>query len=97
LEYTTTPTEVRTNNKFKKIKIWNINHDPNSQAEWHIESNKPSISWPENGKISFKNYSTRYRDGLDLILKRISLEVKSNEKIGVVGRTGAGEFYDYII
>ena len=68
------------------------------QAEWHIESNKPDISWPKKGQIRFEKYSTRYRDGLDLILKEISLKVNSNEKVGVVGRTGAGVFnyIDYI-
>ena len=41
--------------------------------------------------MDFKNYSTRYREGLDLVLKNISLDIKSHEKIGVVGRTGAGK------
>ena len=38
-----------------------------------------------------KNYSTRYREGLDLVLKDIDLDIKPHEKIGVVGRTGAGK------
>jgi len=41
--------------------------------------------------IRFDDYSTRYREGLELVLKKISLEVKSCEKVGVVGRTGAGK------
>ena len=28
--------------------------------------------WPVGGQIEFKNYSTRYREGLDLVLKVIS-------------------------
>jgi len=43
------------------------------------------------GSIKFDDYSTRYREGLDLILKNITIEVKPNEKIGIVGRTGAGK------
>ncbi|KAG9065094.1 Canalicular multispecific organic anion transporter 2 [Linnemannia hyalina] len=48
-------------------------------------------NWPSQGHIRFKNYSTRYRDGLDLVLKNISLEILPAQKIGIVGRTGAGK------
>ncbi|KAG5362144.1 Metal resistance protein [Yarrowia sp. C11] len=50
-----------------------------------------SASWPEQGSISFTDYSTRYREGLDPVLKGISLDIKHKEKIGIVGRTGAGK------
>lgn len=53
--------------------------------------NRPPASWPADGAISFNNYSARYREGLDLVLKNIKLDIKSHEKIGVVGRTGAGK------
>ena len=52
---------------------------------------KPKDSWPERGQIKFDEYSTRYREGLELVLKKISFQVKPYEKIGVVGRTGAGK------
>jgi ATP-binding cassette subfamily C (CFTR/MRP) protein 1 len=47
-------------------------------------------SWPQNGNITFENVSLRYRDG-PLILKQLSLDIKSGERIGVVGRTGSGK------
>ena len=53
--------------------------------------NKPSEKWPEQGKITFEKYSTRYREGLDLVVKDISFEVQPGEKVGIVGRTGAGK------
>ncbi|KAJ1821520.1 hypothetical protein LPJ60_002558, partial [Coemansia sp. RSA 2675] len=56
-----------------------------------IEDNRPERSWPEQGMVEFKNYSTRYRDGLDLVLKDVSFAVKPCEKVGIVGRTGAGK------
>ncbi|XP_067139263.1 multidrug resistance-associated protein 1-like [Centruroides vittatus] len=62
-----------------------------SEAPWYLPSNKPDKIWPPTGKISFLNYSTRYRKGLDLVLKRINLNVEPQEKVGVVGRTGAGK------
>ncbi|KAF9302959.1 Multidrug resistance-associated protein 1 [Mortierella antarctica] len=47
--------------------------------------------WPTEGRVEFRNYSTRYRQGLDLVIKNISFEVQPAEKVGIVGRTGAGK------
>lgn len=52
---------------------------------------RTSSYWPDSGQIEFKNYSTRYRPGLDLVLKDISCTIRPNEKVGIVGRTGAGK------
>ena len=62
-----------------------------SEAPEVISKHRPKISWPAHGAVDFNNYSTRYRPGLDLVLKNINLHIKSHEKIGVVGRTGAGK------
>lgn len=48
-------------------------------------------SWPEKGEIVFDNVEMRYRAGLPLVLKGLSLNVAPGERIGVVGRTGAGK------
>ncbi|KAG0273442.1 hypothetical protein BGZ95_010750 [Linnemannia exigua] len=48
-------------------------------------------NWPQNGLVEFRNYSTRYREGLDLVIKNISFTVQPAEKVGIVGRTGAGK------
>ncbi|EEH23283.2 hypothetical protein PABG_05494 [Paracoccidioides brasiliensis Pb03] len=56
-----------------------------------IFKKRPQIGWPSQGGVQFKNYSTRYREGLDLVLQDINLDIKPHEKIGVVGRTGAGK------
>lgn len=61
------------------------------EAQEVISKNRPKISWPAHGAIEFSNYSTRYRPGLDLVLKNIDLSIRAREKIGVVGRTGAGK------
>ena len=50
-----------------------------------------ALTWPQRGEISFVNYSVRFRDGLDLVLKDIDIEVGAGEKIGIVGRTGSGK------
>ncbi|KAG0345643.1 Multidrug resistance-associated protein 1 [Podila humilis] len=48
-------------------------------------------NWPQSGHVEFRNYSTRYREGLDLVIKDITFEVQPGEKVGIVGRTGAGK------
>ncbi|KAF9541403.1 hypothetical protein EC957_003079 [Mortierella hygrophila] len=64
----------------------------NSEPPAHLseDSNLPE-NWPQAGHIEFRNYSTRYRQGLDLVVKDISFEVQPAEKVGIVGRTGAGK------
>jgi len=63
-----------------------------TEAEWEAsEDTKPSISWPSKGNVAFDSYSTRYREGLDLVVKDISCSIYPGEKAGIVGRTGAGK------
>ncbi|KAI9661444.1 MAG: hypothetical protein M1829_006275 [Trizodia sp. TS-e1964] len=62
-----------------------------SEAPEIIHRHRPNVSWPSHGAVAFNNYSTRYRPGLDLVLRNINLSIKSHEKIGIVGRTGAGK------
>ena len=47
--------------------------------------------WPEHGKMQFKNVSLRYRPNTEVVLSELSFLVQPGEKIGVVGRTGAGK------
>ncbi|KAF9969086.1 Canalicular multispecific organic anion transporter 2 [Actinomortierella ambigua] len=47
--------------------------------------------WPQAGRVQFQDYSTRYRQDLDLVLRHVSFTVQPGEKVGIVGRTGAGK------
>lgn len=53
--------------------------------------NEPPSDWPQSGVIEFRNYSMRYRSGLETALKEINLVIAPAEKIGIIGRTGAGK------
>uniref|UniRef100_A0A1B6CN72 ABC-type glutathione-S-conjugate transporter n=1 Tax=Clastoptera arizonana TaxID=38151 RepID=A0A1B6CN72_9HEMI len=62
----------------------------NEEAPWELEP-KPDPRWPIKGSIEFKDYAVSYRKGLDPVLKGVSFKVKSGEKVGIVGQTGAGK------
>lgn len=48
-------------------------------------------AWPEKGSIVFNEVQMRYRAGLPLVLHGLNMSVVGGERIGVVGRTGAGK------
>ncbi|EDQ90327.1 uncharacterized protein MONBRDRAFT_18722 [Monosiga brevicollis MX1] len=56
-----------------------------------ILDHRPKPNWPDQGNISFDHYCVRYREGLDLVLREISCTIEGGQKIGCVGRTGAGK------
>jgi len=62
-----------------------------SEAAPIVDDYRPAPEWPPQGGITFKNTAMRYRDGLPLVLKGLTLEIKPWQKVGVVGRTGAGK------
>ncbi|CAD8206263.1 unnamed protein product [Paramecium octaurelia] len=48
-------------------------------------------AWPKQGSIVLKNLSLQYCANQQPVLKNIDLEIKPEEKIAFVGRTGAGK------
>ncbi|OQV14982.1 Multidrug resistance-associated protein 1 [Hypsibius exemplaris] len=61
------------------------------EADWVDKENRPPSDWPTRGQVDFVGYHTRYRPGLDLVLTDLNSKITSGEKIGIVGRTGAGK------
>ncbi|KAJ2644545.1 hypothetical protein GGF44_000566, partial [Coemansia sp. RSA 1694] len=51
----------------------------------------PSAEWPPNGKLELRDFSMKYAAHLEYALKDINLTINPGEKIGIVGRTGAGK------
>ncbi|XP_037037473.1 multidrug resistance-associated protein 1-like isoform X2 [Bradysia coprophila] len=79
--------EVETN----IVAIERVNEYSNRQQEAPWKTVNVDPAWPKMGVVQFENFQVRYREGLDLVLKGINFSVKSQEKIGIVGRTGAGK------
>ncbi|XP_053804481.1 ATP-binding cassette sub-family C member 2 [Vidua chalybeata] len=61
-----------------------------NEAPW-VTKKRPPHGWPSRGEIQFIDYKVRYRPELDLVLQGITCNIGSTEKVGVVGRTGAGK------
>jgi ABC-type multidrug transport system fused ATPase/permease subunit len=56
-----------------------------------FEPISPPVNWPSNGKIEIQNLKLQYRYNTPEILHGISATIDANDKIGIVGRTGAGK------
>lgn len=48
-------------------------------------------AWPRTGAVVFENVIMRYRDELPAVLKGVSFQIASGEKVGICGRTGSGK------
>ncbi|KAJ2164004.1 Multidrug resistance-associated protein 1, partial [Coemansia sp. RSA 562] len=66
--------------------VENLEQEPVDVATNAVDSN-----WPSEGRISVQNLSLRYRTDLDCVLNGLTFDVRPREKLGVVGRTGAGK------
>uniref|UniRef100_A0A3B4F4P8 Multidrug resistance-associated protein 1 n=1 Tax=Pundamilia nyererei TaxID=303518 RepID=A0A3B4F4P8_9CICH len=65
--------------------------DTEKEAEWKHEPSTLSPGWPTNGCIEMRNFGLRYRQDLDLAIRNITISINGGEKVGIVGRTGAGK------
>ena len=52
-----------------------------TEAEYENEATRPDDTWPHDGVVTYDGYSTRYRPGLDLVLRDVSFSVNSAEQV----------------
>uniref|UniRef100_A0A6Q2XRI0 ABC-type glutathione-S-conjugate transporter n=1 Tax=Esox lucius TaxID=8010 RepID=A0A6Q2XRI0_ESOLU len=65
--------------------------DTPKEAPWTIEGSTLPLAWPIHGTMELEEYGLQYRKGLDWALRGVSLSIQEREKVGIVGRTGAGK------
>jgi ABC-type multidrug transport system fused ATPase/permease subunit len=76
------------------VSVERIKHYSEMPVEAALKSEDqycPPRDWPDAGQVSFEHVSLRYRPGLPRVLRDLTFIVHPKEKIGVVGRTGAGK------
>ncbi|KAJ1735063.1 hypothetical protein LPJ61_000753, partial [Coemansia biformis] len=82
----------------RKLRLYSVNINLYKQyayiepeAPYVVEDCRPPPSWPQAGKIEFRDFTLRYWADLPPALSGINLTINLGEKIGIVGRTGAGK------
>jgi ABC-type multidrug transport system fused ATPase/permease subunit len=64
----------------------------NNPTEKSFDQNLPRTeNWPQEGNYQIKDVSYKYRPELPLVLKKLTFDISTNQKIGIVGRTGSGK------
>lgn len=69
-----------------------LHYIDNLPVEGLISKNEnPPETWPENGMIKVQNICLRYKPDLPLVIENVSFDIAPGEKVGIIGRTGAGK------
>ncbi|KAM6155929.1 ATP-binding cassette sub-family C member 6 [Rhynchocyon petersi] len=61
------------------------------EAPWRLSTCAARPPWPHSGQIEFRDFGLRYRPELPLAVRGVSIKIHAREKVGIVGRTGAGK------
>jgi ATP-binding cassette, subfamily C (CFTR/MRP), member 1 len=75
-------------NSTERVRFYGSDLEPEGQRK---PTTTPPETWPQNGEIVFNDVHLRYREGLPLALKGVSFHIRAGERVGIVGRTGAGK------
>ncbi|CAH1995818.1 unnamed protein product [Acanthoscelides obtectus] len=70
------------------LEFTRIEHEPDLES---ARDKKPPASWPRYGRIEYIDVSMRYSQLEPPVLKHLNIVINPREKIGIVGRTGAGK------
>jgi ABC-type multidrug transport system fused ATPase/permease subunit len=65
--------------------------DESAEAQEARSTTEQSQEWPSSGFVEYRAASARYAAHLDPVLRDLTFQVRSMERVGIVGRTGAGK------
>lgn len=65
--------------------------DESAEAQEATSATEPSQEWPPSGLVEYRAVSARYAAHLNPVLRDLSFHVQPLERVGIVGRTGAGK------
>uniref|UniRef100_A0A6Q2X4Z6 Multidrug resistance-associated protein 1 n=1 Tax=Esox lucius TaxID=8010 RepID=A0A6Q2X4Z6_ESOLU len=65
--------------------------DTEKEAEWRHDPSSLPHGWPTAGNIDIRGFGLRYREDQELAIRDITVAIQGGEKVGIVGRTGAGK------
>lgn len=90
LEYVNLPSEASLDSKpgILRLSWYNFLHLSIASVQLFADK-KPPSDWPKNGEINFSAVHLSYND--TPVLRNLNFEIRAKEKIGIVGRTGAGK------
>lgn len=72
-------------------RVSSYGEDLAQEAPAIVEARRPPQGWPTKGEVRMTEVSFKYRPDLPLVLKDVSVRMRGGEKVGIVGRTGAGK------
>ncbi|KAJ2884125.1 Transporter of the ATP-binding cassette (ABC), partial [Coemansia aciculifera] len=65
--------------------------DIKPEAPYAVDNCRVPSEWPHNGNVEFKDLSVKYGAHQPYVLKNLNINLRPGEKVGIVGRTGAGK------
>lgn len=65
--------------------------DESASAHEAQSATVPSREWPTSGLVEYREVTARYAAHLDPVLTDVSFQIRPRERVGIVGRTGAGK------
>ncbi|KAF7996675.1 hypothetical protein HCN44_002321 [Aphidius gifuensis] len=72
-------------------RVWEYTKLENEPPLESLPDKKPKEKWPESGYIKFRNVNMSYDPEEAPVLKNLNFTIGAKEKVGIVGRTGAGK------
>ncbi|KAJ2738979.1 hypothetical protein GGI20_006183, partial [Coemansia sp. BCRC 34301] len=74
-----------------KISTFRQYSDLEPEAPYIVDDCRVPNEWPHSGNVELKNLSVKHETDMDYALKNLNVTIRPGEKIGTVGRTGAGK------